>query len=112
MPAAGALLFFFSSVPMIAYGLHKRSILLKAPIMHEERETASKREAEVSESTEEVDAETLYRIMLAKYAERWGLGNARELLDNEIYAYVRSGYTHEEAVRRIARAKGIIKQKT
>jgi hypothetical protein len=50
--------------------------------------------------------------MLSKYATRWGILNAKELLDNEIYAYVRCGLDYEEAVRRVALNKGIIKAET
>jgi len=35
--------------------------------------------------------------------------NAKELLDNEIYAYVRHELDYDEAVRKVSQAKGIIK---
>lgn len=105
-PVVGILLILFVSIPMIAYGFYKRSTLLKAPSVYDERETIFTRKAEVSESAQDVDA--LYGKMLSKYMMRWGALNAKELLDNEIYAYVRQGFDYVEAVRKVAQAKGII----
>jgi len=100
IPVAGVLFILLFSVPMIVYGLYRKYKLPEAPSVYEV--------SSVSALTQDVDIDALYAKMLGKYAARWGVANAKELLDNEIYAYVRSGLDYEEAVRRVARAKGIM----
>jgi hypothetical protein len=102
---AGILLIILSA-PMIVYGFDKRSSFLKAPSVYDERETILARKDEPTEQAYNVDA--LYGKMLYKYAINYGVLNAKELLDNEIYAHVRHGLSYNEAVRKVARAKGII----
>jgi len=107
MPSVGILLILFLAAPMIMYGLYKRSTLLKAPIIEEERKTISTKQ-EVSELAQDIDTDTLYGKMLSKDMMRWGAINAKEMLDSEIYAHIRHGLDYDEAVRRVARARGIL----
>ena len=109
IPIVGVLLILFVSTPIIVYGVYKRSRLLETPSIYDERDTVLTQKAEISEATQDIDIDTLYGKMLGKYAMRWGVLNAKELLDNEIYAYVRQGLDYNEAVRRVAQNKGIIK---
>jgi hypothetical protein len=105
----GILLILSTSLPMIVYGIYKRgSILTKEEPENPEKATALTKETEVPELAEHIDADALYAKMLSKYAMRWGIVNAKELLDNEISAYVRDGLSYGEAVRRVAHAKGLL----
>jgi len=106
VPVEGLLLLLFS-IPMILYGFDKRSRLLKTPSAYNERETILTRESKVSEFADDID--DLYGKMLSKDMMRFGAINAKELLDNEIYAHIRQGLDYGEAVRKVARARGIRK---
>lgn len=111
-PIAAILVILFTSVLPIVYGIYKRGSILEESSENSGGETVLTRKVEVSGSTQDVDTDTLYSKMLSKYATRLGVLNAKELLDNEIYAYVRCGLDYEEAVRRVALNKGIIKAET
>jgi len=109
----GILLILFTSVPMILYGIYRRgSILTEKQRKDEERNVILKEENEVAELTQDVDTDALYSKMLAQYMMRWGVANAKELLDSEIRPYIRSGLTYDEAVCKVAKAKGIKVVKT
>ena len=107
MIALGTLFVLLFSIPFIAYGLYKRSSLQEEPSVYDEKESISKSK-EVSELAQDIDVDVLYGKMLGKYMMRWGAINAKEMLDSEIYAHIRHGLDYNEAVRRVARAKGII----
>jgi hypothetical protein len=105
-PLAGILLVLLFSLPLLGYGIYKRSsIISEEQGAYEERETVYARE-EAEKSFP--DAEILYSKMLSKYAVKWGVINAKELLDSEIRAYVRDGLGYSEAVYRVALAKGLV----
>jgi hypothetical protein len=81
---------------------------MEASTVYDKRETILTRKAEVSEMAQDVDTDALYGKMLSEYATRCSIFNAKNLLDNEIRAYVRHGLDYEEAVLKVAQAKGII----
>jgi len=106
---AGVLLILFISVPMVLYGIYKRgSIQMEKQSENAERKVLTKGTTVAELTRDADDTDTLYGKMLSQYAMKWGVANAKQLLDNEIYAYVRSGLDYEEAVRKVAQAKGII----
>jgi len=107
MIAVGTLFVLLFSIPFIAYGLHKRSTLPEETNVYDKRESISKSK-ETSKLAQGIDVDALYGKMLGKYMMRWGAVNAKELLDNEIYAHVRHGLDYNEAVRKVAQAHGII----
>ena len=108
-PIIGGLTIKAFAIPMIVYGIHKKSVLPKTPSVYVEKETVLARN-KVSESA--LDTDALYGRMLSEYMMRYGAVTAKELLDNEIYAYVRHGLDYNEAVRKVAQAKGITKVET
>lgn len=49
-----------------------------------------------------VDAEELYKELLSSYVTRWGVTTGTQLLDGEISAYLRSGASFPEAVKKVS----------
>jgi len=105
-PILGVLMILGLSIPMIVYGFYEKSSLPKDASVYIEKEGHPTITEKPSELT--LDVDELYGKMLSKDMMRWGVLNAKERLDGEIYAHMRYGLSYEEAVFRVARARGIL----
>lgn len=106
--ALGVFFFGFFSLPAFAWGIYKMTHIPKGLSVKENRESIE-REREIQKSQGSRSTYELYNMLLGDYMHALG-SRAFDILEREIDAYVRTGLSRSEAVRKLAARKGYLEQ--
>jgi len=100
VPIVGVFLIAFVATPIIIYGVYS------ARRLDGKRAVPPPGHAKVGEEKSHRTTQEIYRDTLNEFVKSFGMAHGSIMLENRLKAYVKEGYTREEAVRRLAEDHG------